>query len=57
MKFTKTMLDNHDQPCVLGYVLEALMEESEEQIEIRDDRKGLRLIYMKTVIDALDAMS
>ena len=39
---------------VLKYVVEALMEETEEDALIRDDNKGIMMIYLKTIIDCFD---
>ncbi len=51
----KTILNSYNQIEVLRYVVEALMEESEEEAcLIRDESKGLLLLYLKTVIDCLD---
>jgi hypothetical protein len=42
------MINNYNQPEVLRYVAEALMEEPEEDIEedIRDENKGIMLIVL-----------
>lgn len=48
------MLQNYNQFSVLQYVVEALMEEPDEDLEIRDEYKGIMMIYLKTVIDCLD---
>ncbi len=49
------MIADYNQPEVLKYVVEALMEEDDEEIDITEDSKGLMLIYLKTVIDCFDA--
>lgn len=49
------MVSSYNQPEVLKYVVEALMEEDDEEIDITEDSKGLMLIYLKTVIDCFDA--
>jgi len=54
------MLSRYNQPEVLKYVVEALMEgdEGEMAMEIDDeeeDNRGFMLIYLKTVVDCLDA--
>lgn len=49
------MVASYSQPEVLKYVIEALMEEDDEEIDITEDGKGLMLIYLKTVIDCFDA--
>lgn len=55
-----TMLSRYNQPEVLKYVVEALMENEEGEMvtEIDDDdedNRGFMLIYLKTVVDCLDA--
>ena len=51
---TENMLYNYNQQEVLRYVLEAIMEEPEEDSEIREENQGLMMIYLKTVIDCFD---
>jgi len=48
------IINNYSQPEVLKYVIEALMEETEEGCQIRDENKGIMAIYLKTVIDCLN---
>lgn len=48
------VIKNYNQPEVLKYVIEALMEETEEECVIRDENKGMMMIYLKTVIDCFD---
>ncbi|KPJ68362.1 MAG: hypothetical protein AMJ45_02575 [Syntrophobacter sp. DG_60] len=48
------IIDNYNQPEVLRYVVEALMEEPEEECLIRDENKGIMMFYLKTVIDCFD---
>jgi len=45
---TRTIINNHGQPGVLRYVIEALMEEPEERRLIRDESKGIMLLDPKT---------
>ncbi|MBC8183003.1 hypothetical protein H8E88_18015 [candidate division KSB1 bacterium] len=54
--FTETVeqfISNYNQPEILRYVVEALFEE-EEGVEIRDEMKGMIMVYLKTVIDCFD---
>lgn len=51
---TASVLEGYNQPQVLRYVVEALMEEDEEGVDIREDNIGMMMIYLKTVIDCLD---
>ena len=54
MDVTEKMISNYGQPEVLKYAVEALMEEPEEGCLIRDENKGIMMIYLKTVIDCLN---
>lgn len=51
---TAEMISSYNQPEVLRYVVEALMEEDEEGVDIREDNVGMMMIYLKTVIDCFD---
>jgi len=44
---TKKIISNYPQPEVLKYVVEALMEEPEEDYFVRDENKGYIFIYLK----------
>ena len=48
-----TIFKNYNQPEVMRHVVEALMEDTEDYT-IRDEMKGVMLIYLKTVIDCFD---
>ncbi len=48
------MLDEYPEPAVLGYIMEALMEEDEEE-PFRDEYRGLAFVCLKTVLDAFIA--
>ncbi len=48
------VVENYNQQEVLKYVVEALMEGSDEESLIRDKSKGMMAIYLKTVIDGFD---
>jgi len=50
----KTIINNYSQPEVLKYVIEALMEETEEGCLIREENKGIMAIYLKTIIDCFN---
>jgi len=50
----ENLINNYPQPEVLKYVIEALIEKTEEGCLIRDENKGLMAIYLKTVIDCLN---
>ncbi len=55
MDTVEKMINNYNQPEVLRYVLEALMEEEpEEDCIIRDENIGIIMIFLKTVIDCFD---
>ena len=53
-KSVEEMLRNYNQRVVLKYVVEALMEEPEEGCFIRDENKGIMMVFLKTVIDCFD---
>lgn len=56
------MIKNYNQPEVLRYILDAVMEEEcdvmgedfEENL-VRDENKGLMIIHLKTIIDCFDS--
>ena len=48
------IFSNYNQPEVLRYVVEALFEDEEEGVEIRDEIKGMLMLNLKTVIDCFD---
>jgi len=49
----ETIFKNYNQPGVMRYVVEALMEDTEDYT-LREAMKGVMLIYLKTVIDCFD---
>jgi len=51
---TKKIISNYPQPEVLRYVVEALMEETEEDSVITDKGKVIMMIYLKTVTDCFN---
>jgi hypothetical protein len=51
---TATILEGYNQPEVLRYVVEALMEDDEEDVDIQEENIGMMMIYLKTVIDCFD---
>jgi hypothetical protein len=51
------IVNDYKQQEVLKYVVEALMEETEEDALITDENKGIMMIYLKTVIDCFDRES
>jgi hypothetical protein len=53
-KSVEEMLGSYNQKEVLRYVVEALMEEPEERCVIRDENKGIMMVFLKTVIDCFD---
>jgi len=50
----RMIFENYNQRYVLEYVLDALFEEDEEDVEIRETSKGYIFLDLKTVIDCLD---
>ncbi|MCB0290289.1 MAG: hypothetical protein KDH97_08530 [Calditrichaeota bacterium] len=53
----ENMLNQYNQLEVLKYIVEAIMEEGddEEAIDIEEDNKGWMLIVLKTIVDCFDA--
>jgi hypothetical protein len=53
---TQFMLENYEEPEVLGYIIEALMDEEEYEasgdVPIRDEYRGLAFIHLKIALDA-----
>jgi len=54
LQATRMMISSYNQPEVLKYVVEAIMEEPEEGCVIRDENRGIMLLDLKTVIDCFD---
>lgn len=52
---SRDLVSRSRQPELLRYVVEALMEEDEPGCAIRPDAKGLMMISLLTVIEALDS--
>ncbi|MBM3157868.1 MAG: hypothetical protein FJ004_11385 [Chloroflexi bacterium] len=52
---TRKIIGSYKQPEVLRYVVEAIMEDTEESSPIREENKGIMLLDLKTVIDCFDA--
>ncbi len=56
---TRFMLERYAEPEVLGYIIEALMDEEEYEetgdIPIRDEYRGLAFIHLKIALDAFIA--
>jgi hypothetical protein len=52
---TRKIIGSYRQPEVLRYVVEAIMEDTEESSPIREENKGIMLLDLKTVIDCFDA--
>jgi hypothetical protein len=48
------IINNYNQPEVLRYIVEALVEEPKEESVIRDENIGIMMIFLKTVIDSFD---
>lgn len=51
---TLDMIENHPEPEVLRYLIEAVMEDDEpDDPGFRDDVKGMAFIYLKIALEAL----
>ena len=46
------LIGTHPEPEVLRYIVEAIMEEEEEEPGFRDENKGLAFIHLKILLDA-----
>jgi len=49
------LVKNYNQVEILGYLVTALTEEGDDDVEIREDSQGLMLICLKSLLDCLDA--
>ncbi len=49
-----TLLENYNQREILGFGLEILMAGNEDTPELAPESIGLEMVWLKTVIDALD---
>jgi len=52
---TRKIIGSYKQPEVLRYVVEAIMEDTEESSPIREENKGIMFLDLKTVIDCFGA--
>ena len=52
---TRKIIETYKQPEVLRYIVEAIMEDTEETSSIREESKGIMFLDLKTVIDCFDA--
>jgi hypothetical protein len=55
MSATQAMIAAYPEPEVLRYIVEAIMEEEDytpEDPPIREEYRGLAVVYLKTVLDA-----
>ena len=50
----QTLFKSYNQYEIMKYILEALMEEPEEGVILRDESIGPMFMYLKTVLDAMD---
>jgi hypothetical protein len=51
----RAILKTYPEPEVFRYVVEAIMEEEADDPLMRDESRGLALVYLKTVLDAMIA--
>jgi len=51
---TRKITGSYKQPEVLQYIIETIMENSEESSPIREENKGIMVLDLKTVIDCFD---
>lgn len=50
------IMETYNQPILLKYVIERMIEEPEKDIEIIDDHIGVMVIYLKSFIDCIDSV-
>jgi len=51
----RIIMDKYHQAELLQYIIERLMEEPDKWVDIDSDNMGIIVIYLKTIIDCLDA--
>ena len=51
----RDLISNYNQGEVLGFVVEVLMSGNEEEPELAPERLGVELLFLKTLVDCLDA--
>jgi hypothetical protein len=51
---TRKIIENYTQPEALRYVVEAIIEDTEESSSIREENRGIMFVDLKTVIDCFD---
>jgi hypothetical protein len=49
---TQLLIRTHAEPEVLRYIVEAIMEEAEEEPGFQEANKGLAFIHLKILLDA-----
>lgn len=54
MSTIQVLIESYNQPEILRYVVEAIIEDDEDSFAIGDEAKGVMLLCIKTVIDAFD---
>jgi hypothetical protein len=55
MDTTENIMAKYHQAELLRYIIDRLMEEPDKGIELNADNVGMMVIYLKTIIDCLDA--
>ena len=55
MNTVTRIMDTYNQSTLLKYVIERIMEEPEKNSDIIEDHIGMMVIYLKSLIDSIDA--
>lgn len=50
-----TIMSSYNQSVLLKYIIDKIMEEPEKGVELVDNHLGIMAIYLKTVLDCIDA--
>ncbi len=56
MATVSKIMEHYNQSVLLRYVIDAIIEEQDNEIEINENHIGIMVIYLKTFIDCLDAV-
>lgn len=57
METVGKIMEKYNQPVLLRYVIDRIMEEPEKDIEINQNHIGMMVIYLKTFIDCIDVVT
>jgi hypothetical protein len=57
MKTVEKIMEHYNQSDLLHYIIQKIMQEPEKDVEISENHIGVMAIYLKTVIDCIDAIT